>query len=475
MVSLIGRKPEKERLERLLKSPKSEFLAIFGRRRVGKTFLVREFFQQKFDFYTTGLARGKTTQQLAGFSIALQQYFGENTPMPKNWLEAFNQLGKSLEKSATGEKKVIFIDEMPWFDTPRSDFMTGLEFFWNSWASARKDILLIVCGSAASWMINNLIRNTGGLYNRVTERIKLEPFNLYETALFLQNRQIDLDRYQILQLYMVTGGIPFYLEQVQGGQSAMQQIERICFHNNGLLRSEFSYVFSSLFKKADKHEKILKTIFERGGALTRDELIRHTGLSTGGTFSRVLNELEESGFISTLPLWEGKKYNLSYFISDFYTLFYFKFIERSGKYTDNMWMNKLDSPDYRAWSGLAFERICLLHITQIKKALGISGITSEAFAWQHRSGDATKGAQIDLVVDRRDRVINLFEIKFTVHPIVISKEMDADLRHKISVFKTVTGTSKSVFLTLLSTFGVTENAYSGNLHTQLSMEVLFEP
>lgn len=474
-MKLIGRVREVQKIDKLMSSAQSEFLAVYGRRRVGKTFLIRDYFKNEFDFYATGLAKGNTKQQLTNFTIFINNYFSGSHAIPANWLEAFNLLIRELESKKTTSKKVIFIDEMPWMDTKKSDFMMGLEFFWNAWASARTDVLLVVCGSAASWMLNNLIKNTGGLYNRVTERIKLEPFNLQETKSYFTQKNIVLDHYQIIQLYMVMGGIPYYLDQVEAGKSAMQNIEDLCFRNDGKLKTEFSYIFSSLFRDAEKHELILKTLFEKGGSLTRDELVKYTNIASGGTMTKTLNELEESGFIAKLPKFGLKLANSVYCISDFYTLFYFRFIDKAGKYEPNIWLNKIDNPAFRTWSGLAFEQVCFAHIPQIKRALNIGGVASETYSWRTKGEGETKGSQIDLVIDRRDQVINLFEIKFSINEFVITKEYDAKLRQKIQSFKEATATRKSIFLTMLTTFGVKPNEYSNSsIQNELTMDALFE-
>lgn len=351
----------------------------------------------------------------------------------------------------------------------------GLEFFWNAWASAQDHVLLIVCGSAASWMINNLIHNTGGLYNRVTERMKIEPFTLQETEAYFAAKSIVLDRYQIVQLYMVMGGIPYYLDQVEAGKSAMQNVEDLCFRNDGKLRKEFTYIFSSLFRNASKHEAILRVLFEKGGALTRDKLIKYSPFSSGGSMSKVLSELEESGFITTSQKFGLKKANLIYTISDFYTLFYFRFIEKAGKYEPNIWLNEIDNPAFRAWSGLAFEQICFAHVAQIKKALHIGGVSSTTYSWYTKGNAEARGSQIDLIIDRRDQVINLFEIKFSINKISITKEYDALLRHKIASFREATSTKKSVFLTMLTTHGLKENEYARSvIQNELTMNDLFE-
>lgn len=475
MEKLIGREAEIMKLEKLKQSPKSEFLAVYGRRRVGKTFLIRHFFNNQFDFYATGLAKGNTKQQLTNFNIFINNYFNTDYDVPNTWLEAFNRLIKALEKTKTGQKRVIFLDEMPWMDTKKSDFIMGLEFFWNGWASAQDDILLVTCGSAASWMINNLIKNTGGLYNRLTDRMKLEPFCLRETEAYFRHRNIVLDRYQIIQLYMVMGGIPYYLNQVEMGKSAMQNIEDLCFRQDGKLRTEFSYIFASLFRNADKHTLILKILFEKGGVLTRDDLAKYSKMTTGGTLTKVLRELEESGFIAVSQKFGLKKEQTAYYITDFFTLFYFRFIQKENQYEANIWLNKIDSPAFRAWSGLAFEQVCFAHIPQIKKALGIVGVSSQTYSWLMKGDEAKKGSQIDLVIDRRDNVINLFEIKFSINTVTITKEYDAVLRHKVQTFKETTNTKKSVFLTMLTTHGLQANEYSNSIiQNALTMNVLFE-
>ena len=391
--------------------------------------------------------------------------------IPTNWFKAFEQLILCLEKDKT-PRKVIFMDELPWFDTPKSSFIPALEHFWNSWASAQKDILLIVCGSAASWMINKLINNKGGLHNRVTKRLKIAPFTLQECEQFLQSKNMVLDKYQIIQLYMVLGGIPFYWDDVDTGLSAAQNIEEICFSENGLLKTEFSNLFSSLFNHSDKHESIVNTLAQKAKGLTRAEIIAGTGIPNNGHISELLQELEESGFIRKYKPFGKKLQNSLYQLVDFYTLFYLKFIKDTDALDDNNWLSMIDNPKFRAWSGYAFEQVCLYHLPHIKKALGISGIYTSTSCW--RSQTSEQGAQIDLVIDRRDQVINLCEMKFSIDAYTIDKKYATDLRNKIGTFKTETGTRKSVFLTLITTFGVKQNTHSlGLIQNNITMDALF--
>ncbi|HOY19350.1 MAG TPA: ATP-binding protein [Haliscomenobacter sp.] len=471
-MSLIGRQREKAKFAEIMESDQPAFVAIYGRRRVGKTFLIKEFFNHQFAFYTTGLANSNTKTQLLNFTIALNATFGKEFKTPKNWLSAFALLQTELSKISG--PCIIFIDELPWLDTKKSDFLTGLEFFWNSWASAQKGLKLFVCGSAAAWMINELIRNKGGLYNRVTHRIKIEPFTLQETEQFLQSKGILFDRYQIVNLYMVMGGIPYYLEQVKKGLSATQNIEKICFEETGLLQSEFKFTFSSLFKNAAQHEQILRKIYELGSRATRENLVKKANVPSSGDLTSKLNELEESGFLKSYVPFGGNKNRKIYVISDYYTLFYLRFVENAGTYEAGNWVNRINDPAINVWAGLAFEQICWDHVRNIKKALGIEGIYSETSSWYKAADPESGGAQIDLIIDRKDRVINLFEIKFSINPFEITKAYDLVLRNKIAAFIQSTKTKKAVFLVMLTTFGLLKNEYARSVvQNDLKMDDLF--
>jgi uncharacterized protein len=471
-MKVLGRNAELLKCKQIVNSSKAEFVAVYGRRRVGKTFLIKEFFNYEFTFYATGLHKGNTQKQLTSFTIFINESFHTTYEPFANWLAAFHCLINELKKKKG--KRIIFIDELPWLDTKKSDFLTGLDFFWNSWASTQANLKLFVCGSAASWIINKLIRNKGGLHNRLTARIKLEPFTLYETELFLQSKNIALDRYQIVQLYMAFGGIPYYLEHVQKGLSAAQNIEQLCFQKSGLLKTEFTYIFSSLFANAEKHEQIIRLLFALGGTANREAIIAAGKFNSGGDVSTKLKELEESGFVATYVQYGVNSTKKIYCLSDFYTMFYLQFIEKADKKWKDNWLNKIDDPAIKAWSGFTFEQVCLQHDQQIKEALKISGISSNTTTWQKKGNAKMQGTQIDLIIDRRDRIINLCEIKFSINPFTITKAYDLALRNKISVFKETTKTRKAVFLTMITTYGLVQNEYSRSIiQNEITMDDLF--
>ncbi len=471
---IIGRKLEIAMLDRLYKSKKSEFAIVYGRRRVGKTFLVSRQFEGAFTFRMTALANTTNKEQLRNFHnyLSLFDAHAEKTPIPKSWLEAFQILIQFLSKSKH-KRKVIFFDELPWFDTHGSDFLTGLEHFWNGWAAYRSDILLISCGSAASWMIKKLIRDKGGLHNRVTERILVRPFTLKETEEFMQAKGADFDRYQLLELYMAVGGIPFYLENIQVNRSIAQNIDRLFFTPGGLLHEEYFDLYRSLFKKYTRHVAIVESLANKVKGLSRKEIVKKSGIKEGGNLSVVLSELEQSGFIKKYFPYGKTNRDALYQLSDQYTLFYLTFVRHSKAQGEGTWLSRLGNPKWRAWSGYAFEQICLYHTSAIKKALGISSVYTEVSAW--RSKQIEGGAQIDLIFDRNDRVINICEIKFSESTFTITKSYAENLQNKLDVFRAETKTRKTLFLTMITTFGIQPNKYAlVNVKDSIEMKALFD-
>lgn len=471
-MEIIGRKAEIKILEEKIASNQSEFVAVYGRRRVGKTFLIRQVFEKKFTLQLTGVANANLQIQLEAFNRSLaSQQPRYKRKQARNWAEAFDLLKKVIAESKQ-KKKVIFIDELPWFDTLHSGFVQQLEHFWNSWASARKDVMLIVCGSAASWMLNKLIKNKGGLHNRVTQRIKLEPFTLIECEDYAKHKGLKIDRYQLLQLYMTLGGIPYYWNGISKGKSVAQIIQHLCFDKNGLLVDEFQVLYQSIFYKAERHEAIVFALARKVKGLTRQEIADISGLANGGGLTRLLEELEESGFVRRYAQIGKKKRDSLYQLCDVFTLFHLKFMDKNSTNEKNYWLKKFNSPQYRAWSGYAFEQVCLWHVEQIKNALGISGIETEVSSW--RSSGSIDGAQIDLVIDRKDGVVNLCEMKFSIGEFVVDKRYQKVLQTKVNTFASESAINKTYHLVLVTTFGLKENTHTGNIQQCVTMNNLFD-
>jgi AAA+ ATPase superfamily predicted ATPase/DNA-binding Lrp family transcriptional regulator len=478
IANLIGREQEKVKLDTLLASGKSEFLAVYGRRRVGKTFLIRQHLKNNIVFDFTGTREGTTEEQLKNFfDEYLKRIKGNKEKHPPlTWQDAFRNLIKYL--TALPKKKlkhVVFIDEMPWLDNPKSGFIAALEYFWNQHVSTMDNILLIACGSASSWIKKKLINARGGLHNRITQRIKLQPFNLQETALFINTLGANLTQYQVIEIYMAMGGIPFYLKEIVKGKSSTQLIDDICFSLTGLLNGEYAQLYHSLFKNADQHLKIIEALAAKPQGMTRQDIALKTRLSEA-SLSRTLEELTECDFISFYEPLINKKKLAIYKLTDLYSLFYLKFIKGNKTGGKGTWQQLSNKSTFTAWSGYAFENICMLHINQIKKALGISGIYSTTSSWLFKGNDALPGCQIDMIIDRADQTINLCEAKFTRENFAITKSYAAQLRMKKSIFRQATQTKKATFNTLLTTYPALKNQYYlAEIDNEITMEKLFEP
>ena len=476
MEKLIGREVEKKLLQDAMDSGAPELIALFGRRRVGKTFLIRQYLQKQLIFGFVGTREAKLAHQLENFKKALGKAVGNDKlyQTPDNWSDAFDQLSHYLvPKLATG-KAVVFLDEFPWLSTHKSGFLPAFDHWWNSWGNTQNNLLVVICGSAASWMIQNIVNNKGGLHNRITRKIRLLPFNLQETEKYLRVRQVNLDRYQILQLYMIMGGIPHYLKEINKGESSTQAIDRICFTKDGLLESEFKNLYHSLFDDATRHLAVVRALAGNNAGLTRGEIIDKAGLSSGGTITGLLEELIESGFVMAWQPYDKKSRDTIYKLADEFTHFYLKFMERKRSSETGVWQSFSTGQSWKSWSGVAFERVCLKHISQLKKGLGIAAVYTEESAWRHLPKKGI-GAQIDLLIDRKDFVINICEMKYSESKFIIDKGYAGELDNKRDVFKQETGTKKSLFLTLVTTFGVKENDYFTKLvQNSVKMDTLFE-
>ncbi len=473
--TLTGRLAEQQVLRQALSSPQAELVAVLGRRRVGKTFLIKAFFQQQLDFEITGIQHASRSEQLRNFSFQMARMTGSESldTEPRDWLDAFFQLSKALEQRPKEGKWVVFLDELPWLATHKSGFLKGLSWFWNSWA-VNQPIVVVICGSAASWMIRHVVNHKGGLHNRITRRLHLQPFTLAESEAFFESRNIYFDRYQLAHLYMALGGVPLYLNEVTGGNSAAQNIEAICFAPEGLLRDEFSKLFGALFDSPKVHLAIVRALAARKKGLTHSEIAQATGLSDGGGLSTALEELLHSDFLSLTAPFDKKKKDKLYRLTDEFSLFYLQFMEPYLERGVVQWQQLSRQQSFVTWSGYAFENLCLKHLPSIKQALGISGVLTQAGSYVQRGTESQPGFQVDLLLERGDHVIHLFEIKFYAGEFSLTKEEALRLRNRVAAFKEATGTRKQVWLTLITPFGLRENAHSlGLVDSQLTLDALF--
>jgi len=472
-MAVIGREKEIRTLKQCYESERSEFVVVYGRRRVGKTFLIKELFETEFTFYSTGILGGDRLTQLQTWNREIARYGGNGIPDAKNWIEAFENLNTLTERASERKKKVIFLDEISWMSTTRSDFLTGLDYYWNRWASSRKDILLIVCGSAASWVTDNIVNSRGGLHNRLTRRILIQPFCLNECKQYYESRRIPLTPHQMAEAYMIFGGIPYYMSLMEPHLSLYQNVDNIYFAQGSELRNEFSNLYRSLFNDAERYVNIIETLAKKGIGMARGEIAEELNISNGGRLTKTLQDLSESGFIRKYKAYGHKKKESLYQLIDFFSLFDIRFRSGRESFSSDYWLRFSTTSAYSIWSGISYEKLCLLHLSQIRKKLGISGVLTAAFSWRGKFED--KGAQIDLVIDRNDNVINLCEIKFASQSYTLDKSDSDALREKRAAFIGATHTRKAVVTTMITTFGLTRNMYSSEIYHEVTLNDLFEP
>lgn len=467
----IGREYEIRQLEKYRNSKESEFIIVYGRRRVGKTFLVKEFFDDTYDFHVTGLYKKSKKIQLKNFYLALLEYGANIKKVPTDWLEAFDELKKLLKSLKENRKKIVFIDELPWLDTRQSEFLSAFEAFWNGWGAQQNNIMLVVCGSATTWITNKLLSDKGGLFNRAARRLYLMPFTLQETERYLISRGIQWNRYDIVECYMTMGGIPYYLKLLDNELSYLANIDMIFFKRNGPLWDEFDHLYETLFGNSKLYLKIIEALSSKKSGLTRKEIINETHIEDNGLLTEMLKNLKDSQFVRAYNTFGYEEKNIVYQLADYFTLFYLRFIKGKQNPDEHFWTHYLDNPAKGSWAGQTFEQVCKDHIAQVKKAIGISAVLTDISSWQG-SSESDK-AQIDLVIDRRDRTINICEIKFSVAAFTIDKDYEDKLRKKIQVFREATRSNKSLQLVMITTYGVKQNAHSGIMQSQVKMDDLF--
>ena len=474
---MIGRERETKELERRYQRSKAEFIVVYGRRRVGKTFLIDETFEGKITFRHAGLSpveknrKGELARQLENFYYTLQRYQADQGKCPESWMEAFFVLEKWLEENDRGQRQIVFLDELPWMDTPRSGFITALESFWNNWACHRKNLMLIVCGSASSWILDHLINNHGGLYNRVTCRIRLSPFTLRECEQFYLDNHVRMTRYDIVQSHMILGGIPYYMDCFQEDLSFAQNIDRLFFARQPILQGEFDRLFMSSFSNPDTMKAIVSFLNTRRSGYTRNEIAQKLGFTSGGTLSNCLKALTGSDYVTAYVPFGRKKGETHYKLTDPFCLFYLHFSERQAKPDYHYWLHYENAPVVSAWRGLAFENVCFQHIEQIKKALGILAVHTSHSAWCAR--DEAGGTQIDLLIDRDDRVMNMCEIKFLSREFTVDRSYHQLLTHRRELLSEAVSPRTVVHCTFITTYGLKRNEYSGFFSGVVTMEDLF--
>ncbi len=469
--NIIGRRKEQDLLEQIYNSDKSEFVAVCGRRRIGKTFLVKEFFEGKIVFQTSGMSNQGMKEQIATFYKELRYQGAKSDFPPKTWNDIFFMLRSFLE-SMGNRRKVVLLDELPWMDTPRSGFISALEYFWNVWASSQHNIVLVVCGSSTSWMMDKLINNHGGLHNRLTRQLFLEPFNLNECEEYFLSKNFHLSRYEMSEYYMIFGGVPYYLEMLQSHLSLAQNIDNLLFRPNGPLHNEFDNLYRALFHNSSEYIDLVKALSSRKHGMTRNEIVEALKIKSGGRLTQIINNLINCGFIKKQVLFSGNKSEKEILqLVDFFTLFYFNHMQKNT--STDYWTTIQGKPEFFNWAGNTFKLLVASHVEAIKQKLGISGIKTVVHGW--RVKDEKGQSEIDLIIERSDNTANLCEIKFSVGQYEITKDYEKNLRNKINRFVNSAKRPKYVIMTMITTYGVQKGAHSGFVQNEIVLDDLFIP
>lgn len=466
--NIVGREKEQQMLHDYVSSANAEFIAVYGRRRIGKTFLVKQYFDEQFDFYVTGIYDKSKKEQLANFNRQLNKYSGAYYPYVDDWFEAFTQLQHYLETLHDKHRIIVFLDELPWMDTPRSKFIRALELFWNEWASNKPNVKLIVCGSATTWMTNKLLGDKGGLHNRVTRPIRLRSFTLKETEEYLIKHGFAKDRIQMLESYMVFGGTPFYLSMLNPRLSMTQNVDELFFSETAPLRDEYAFLFRSLFNDALAYRRIVETLAKKAKGMTKREIIEELGVTDNGNLTEILDNLCKCDFIRKYSAFGKIERDMMYQLVDHYCLFYLRYVQHDNSQDQRRWSHTIDNGAKQAWSGYAFEQVCLRHIEQIKQALKIDTILSDVCSWQNAE------AQIDLVIERNDHTINLCEMKYRQEPFSVTKKYYEEMNNRRELFRKATKSTKALHLTIVTPFGIKDNAQAKDIQSIITLDDLYK-
>ena len=492
-MEIIARKREKQILESVLRSKSSELVCVYGRRRIGKTYLVRNFFESCDNviyFELTGQKQesgeyAPLKYQLANFKYQFERTFDRDIPQPTSWQNAFTVLRKETERFKDSTSKLIlFFDELPWLCSPRSGFFEALDQAWNTTFERQPNVKVIVCGSAASWMLKKIIHAKAGFSRRITHKIRLTLFSLKETKEYLLFKGFDLSSRSVAEIFMMLGGIPYYLNFMSPHKSIYQNIEDECFDINGRLVDEYAIIFNSLFKNSENHKKVVEYIASKHKGVLLEELTGKFSSLKGGSLSRILDNLVSSSFIKKTPPLYNEAKGTIYRLIDEFVLFHLKWIKPAPRSifespSTLYFQNRAQSNSFKSWRGFAFERLCLKHEYQIRQSLGIHKILSIPSMVYFYDQQGKRSSQIDLLFERADNVISICEIKHSESEYELTKadvnslmRKKEDLRRYLALKKK---TQKDIHIVYVTTNGVYLNKYFHQLQPSVvKLDDLFQ-
>ena len=494
---MIGRKKEIKLLNEICDLEESSLVAIYGRRRIGKTYLVNHMFkkyrQDCLFFEFTGAYDGDKRGQIDNFIDQVYEWFYVEPSFEiKSWSDAFRFLKRTIDKEIkkrdSNEKVIVFLDEVPWIDrSNKGGFLSALGYFWNTWCEPRENVVLILCGSNSSWIRDKILKNArGSLYQRVTHQISMYPFDLKETkAYLLEQKGFMIDNKTVTDIYMIFGGVAKYLSFLNPNESSAENIDRVFFSIHGSMYREYDELFSSLFAdKSDYYKSVIELLCTRRSGFSLSDISKAFNEKLGGKLRLAIAELEECGFIKGLSKYGNSVRGVNYMIVDPYILFHHKWIKGFSRndiatLPNNYWLHKSSSQSYAVWSGYAFEIVVMVNIRLYLNAIGRLGFFSGVYHWQHMAkSEDEQGAQIDMVVNYGNNIFDILECKYYNSEYVISKEYAKNIKNKLSMFKKYGLYSKQkseLRLVFLTSYGVKMNAEAHSLNiSRVCLDDLFE-
>jgi AAA+ ATPase superfamily predicted ATPase len=408
MKQFIGRKVEIAQLTALIDLPRPSIAVIYGRRRVGKSELIRHVTQGKNVLSFEGLEGQPKHKQIKNFLFQLSAQSNIREKNISDWPDALILL-RTLTQDG---QWIIILDEFQWMANYQNELVSVIKMIWEKYLSQNPDLTLILCGSIASFMKSKVLKSSA-LYGRTDYELNLHELNLSEISEFFPGKGSD----EVIDTAMLVGGIPKYLELISEYPSLYDALEPLAFSQDGFFKTEYDRLFASHFGKKPIFMKIIQTLATNPYGLTTGKLAKEMQVASGGTLCHQLDDLESAGFLhSIIPFDkpEGSKLR-KYILMDAYVRFYHSIIRGSMKETtppNTQFHAIMSSPRYAAWAGMAFEFLCMRHHKEISRILGFHGIPYTAGPFFQRKTLDTPGVQIDLLFERSDKILVLCEMKY---------------------------------------------------------------
>ena len=468
----VGRKKELSLLEESYLSSKSEIFTVYGRRRIGKSTLIEIFARQKPNFFSfEGIEGQNSSFQIKHFTEMLKKQLQDpllSSIQFQSWDAVFTYVSERLmTKTRPNEKIIFFLDEIQWMAAGRSSFISLLKYYWDNYWK-KSNVLMILCGSIASFMVNKVVHSKA-LYGRIDHEILLKGLHPFEAKAFFADKHKSTE--EILKYYLILGTIPKYLEYINPSRSFQWNMNKLFFSSHGSMINEIKKIFYSQFKESTIYFDIVKLL--KSGPLALSEICTRLKIKSGGGLKRYLTNLENAEIIrSHVPFNRKANSRLKkYVLSDEYLNFYFKYLEPNLRIIEESESEKLfetlTKNSFDVWLGFAFEKFCIKHNSWLADLMGFKDDVLIASPYFERKDQRF---QIDLVYLRADKVITICEIKHHTKP--LSSKQIGEMQRKLQCLKIPNG--YSIETALISLYGPDKALNDSNYFDHyVSMDAIF--